>query len=1317
MAGHVHDHSEKPPVLKAKPGAPQKARAAREPGDPTSLRTPGAAPPPEPPRLPGSPGSLQRAEDPRLAPAAAARLSALQRAHGNQYVQRLLAEGAAAPQKAIPTTPEDGQPLSRPIRSDMEQRFGTALDDVRIHAGTDAATAARALGARAFTAGQDIYFAQGAFQPETPPGRRLLAHELAHTIQQREQPQGRQGLLEVAPPADPREAEAERAADAVAGPSPASGPVRLHPAPAPGVQGRLVQRQPEGAPAAGPTGPAAPTGGIGPQASGDFVIGLGGGLKVPKEEIDKAKRSGRLEKDLGALSLPGMKVKRLSLGVERDSGEIKGGHVSAELAIPWVKPVGGGVKYTVEASGKASLTAKAKIAVPALNEPQVVVTLKDGQLSGEVTLSAEDFKFRGLPKLKIPAASATVGIADGKLTGTGSASLEYTGLAKGDFSVEFKDGTPAGKGRVELTPDYLKGVAAGLEIAEGQLAGEISVPASKLQPPVPGLSISDGTIVLGVKNGALKGSGENIAFAYQGLGAGVLNFSIVKDHAEGSGTLELSIPGLAPVKGSLGYRDGRLSGKATITADKFPKALPVRGGSITVGVGEKGEVSGKGAVDINLFGIGEGSLVLGYDKGILDLGAEVVLRKIPILEEGRVKVGLKEGKLEGEGQIAIAPAQVPGLTGTLLVVYKDDRFSGKTRIGYARDKFAGEVELFLLQDEKGKMAVSGSGEVTARLTDWLTGKVHVDVAPDATTKIAGQLKADDVELFPAKKADRELFSVSQNIPLWAILVAVIRLRGGVRGGVGPGMLRGVTAEGEFSTEPGVEPSFSVTGELFIPAYAEAYIAFGAGLGLDVVIGELTGGIEAVGTAGIYGAVSVIPEIAYEGGNFSISGVATLAAGAKLKLGLQAWAEVEAFWITVWENTWQLAEWVWDVGPELALQAEMKYVFGRPEPPSFELKTSDIDADRLIQDAMPKDAPRGSGARDALKNTAAWKGALKAERKDASKIPPELAEKSAKAPTPKAPPPKPPRKSAPADLKSKDPAKTKEMLAKDLKEKGAPEKSKAPDKAHDERATKGFAELDRLAVKAKSDPEEPPEIARDLAALKAKYGFTTLTHRLEKDEWVVDAAMSPGREVRIPARVRKIREQIEGLVGTYSSLSPGAAASEAKVGDKVTPDHEPQDRLMLYVSGKREGAGSKKLLFIDQEAGRRKPLFEGTDVAGYSHGDGVCMNIASERHQKTRSYGTSPTKEMEDIQDEVESIEDNLSPSAAKATVTAARNRARRKAAGIVRDALDTDRDRVREIYGDMTWPDMTDEIKERALGNLRRVLSENKSRYPEAFEA
>lgn len=1039
-------------------------------------------------------------------------LKSLQQSYGNHYVQRLVSSSSSdlgdtpGGRNVIPSG--GSRPLDKPMRNEMEGRFGESFSNVRVHTDAAAGDAARNLGARAFTTGQDIYFGQGAYQPESPQGRGLLAHELTHTIQQRGSRPGTQQALEVVPPDDPLEQQAEQASHAVMRGTLPAAPSTISRSPVLRSGVSVIQRQPVATPPPPTT--------TGADASGYFVIGLGG-LKIKQEEIDRAKSRGTFRKDLSAMSLPGLKLKDLTLELNRSTGEIKSGRVVTEMTVPYVKfPGRGGPSIGIDKDGKASLDVKANLDIPALNNPQINITLKEGEISAEATIAADKLKPAGLPKLKIPRAAVTVGIAKGKLYGSGDVSLEYQGLATGDFNVSFKDGIPSGKGAVDLTPDYLKGTRTTLEVTDGKLKGDLTLPASKLSPPVPGLKITDGTVSVGMENSKLSGKGENITFEYQSLGAGVLNFRIAQDHLEGSGSLNLSIPGLMPVKGDIRYLGGRLSGKATITADKFPKGLPIKSGSITVLVGEKGEVSGKGSVGIELFGLGRGEFKFGYEKGIADLSAEVELQKIPALEAGRILIGMKDGKLEGEGEIGVAPKQIPGLTGNLLVAYKEDHFSGKAKLGYAKDKFAGNVELVLNQDEKGKMAVSGSGEVTARLTDWLTGKIHIDVLPDATTRIAGQLKADDVELFPEKKADRELFSISQNIPLWAILVAVIRLRGGVRAGVGPGRLRGITAEGEFSTVPGETPSFRVTGELFIPAYAEAYIAFGAGLGLDVVIGSLTGGLEAVGTAGVYGAVSVIPEIAYEGGNFAITGTATLAAGAKLKLGLQAWAEVEAFWITVWSNTWNLAEWVWDVGPELALQAQMKYVFGRPEPPTLDFKTSDIDAHKLIQDAMPKDAPKGSGAREALKNTAEWKGKLKEQRKDASKIPPALAEKQAKAPTPKALPPKPSKAAPPADLKAKDPSKVKEAAAKELKDKTAPAKGKEIDKSHQERWDKGMAALQKLADKSKGDPEDSKEIVNHLAGLKKTYGFTTLSHSKEGDKWIVDAAMSPGKKVVINA---------------------------------------------------------------------------------------------------------------------------------------------------------------------------------------------------------
>lgn len=77
-----------------------------------------------------------------------------------------------------------GQPLAPSMRALYESRFGRDFGDVRVHTGSAASEASRSINARAFTLGRDIVFDTGEYAPETSPGRHLLAHELAHTIQQ-----------------------------------------------------------------------------------------------------------------------------------------------------------------------------------------------------------------------------------------------------------------------------------------------------------------------------------------------------------------------------------------------------------------------------------------------------------------------------------------------------------------------------------------------------------------------------------------------------------------------------------------------------------------------------------------------------------------------------------------------------------------------------------------------------------------------------------------------------------------------------------------------------------------------------------------------------------------------------------------------------------------------------------------------------------------------------------------------------------------------------------------------------------------------------
>ncbi|NTU83536.1 MAG: DUF4157 domain-containing protein [Chloroflexales bacterium] len=77
-----------------------------------------------------------------------------------------------------------GQPLDPATRAFMEPRLGHDFGRVRVHAGPRAAEAARSVGARAFTVGRDVAFGTGQYAPGTAEGRRLLAHELVHTVQQ-----------------------------------------------------------------------------------------------------------------------------------------------------------------------------------------------------------------------------------------------------------------------------------------------------------------------------------------------------------------------------------------------------------------------------------------------------------------------------------------------------------------------------------------------------------------------------------------------------------------------------------------------------------------------------------------------------------------------------------------------------------------------------------------------------------------------------------------------------------------------------------------------------------------------------------------------------------------------------------------------------------------------------------------------------------------------------------------------------------------------------------------------------------------------------
>jgi hypothetical protein len=162
-------------------------------------------------------------------------IMAMQRNVGNRAVNTLLGHDSNSepPTSGIPRIVQSvinnsGQPLDPTTRMYMESRFGHNFGDVRVHTDSRATDSAEAMNAKAYTVERNVVFSQGRYAPGTNEGKRLLAHELAHVVQQ-----SRQGALAPRQEAQgPLETAARQAAQAaVAG----SGPVLVAGAAAPGV--------------------------------------------------------------------------------------------------------------------------------------------------------------------------------------------------------------------------------------------------------------------------------------------------------------------------------------------------------------------------------------------------------------------------------------------------------------------------------------------------------------------------------------------------------------------------------------------------------------------------------------------------------------------------------------------------------------------------------------------------------------------------------------------------------------------------------------------------------------------------------------------------------------------------------------------------------------------------------------------------------------------------------------------------------------------------------------------------------------------------
>ena len=749
--------------------------------------------------------------------------------------------------------------------------------------------------------------------------------------------------------------------------------------------------------------------------NGGFLIPLGRGLEISAQDIGPG--SGRVTVNLGERSqiLPGVHMRELRYDRRNGSARVLG-----DVTVPYLRArSGAGLQLDISEQGQVSLDATLRSDLPIFKNKTLQVSLDEqGNLSATLAIEPADLTPSGGMRNLSVSGGGNFTLASGKLSGSIEADLAYANLGSGHFSFAFtSEGRASGSGNFDFEQDYLNGASAALEVdEEANLKAEIAIPVSEIQTPIAGLSVTEGSVRFTMDNSTPGGGLEAVKFVYGGIGEAVVTANIRNGQFSGGGTFGVTLSELTNVDGRFTYQSGVLSGNVRINSRDFPRALRVQSGTITGTLQESGDLDFAGEAIINLGPAGTGQLRANKENGVVTIGTTITLENIPGLQSGQFSIDFSStGTVEGEGELQTDDSYIPGLSGRVLVRYADNLWSGETQIDYSREDpdLSGSILVRMRQTDEGALVISGEGELSAALFEGVEGSAGVVIDEEGNVTVTFAItQTDPYELFPERRQEREFLNISQNIPLFAgIVVAVIRIRAGVRAGVGPGQIRNSLITGTWEVSSEEPPDLSVSSEFYMPAFVEGYVAFGAGLGVDVLLGSLTGGIEAMATAGLYGAISVVPELTYQDGDWMFEGTATLAAGARLKLSLNAWAEIEALWITVWDRTWELASHTMNVGPDLVLSANIAMNLSNPSIPEITFDASDTDNRGLIDGAMPEDGPPSAGTRDAIENRAEWAG-RSVPGPEADSVPSDLAAQANESEDAPAAPARPPRRDGP-----------------------------------------------------------------------------------------------------------------------------------------------------------------------------------------------------------------------------------------------------------------------------------------------------------------
>ncbi|HXU72263.1 MAG TPA: DUF4157 domain-containing protein, partial [Polyangia bacterium] len=522
----------------------------------------------------------------------------------------------------------NGKVLPSSLRAELESRLGASFGDVRVHDDPEAASQARRLGARAFTQGQDVFFGDGKYDPSSPDGRRLIAHELTHVAQQAGAPAT--SAPTVSPSGSAVEREADRVSHAFADGARAGAPSL-----------EIRERAPAGTISRDDGGGAGGTPQkwdlhllqrtlplVATQLSGARDLGDG------RKQVDINQTLGPIRISSATFHSAGDSVDSGTLAASIDTGPFRGGSGS----------------LSVDRNGAVTGNLTLPVSVPGAVLKNVTVEVGADGFHGTANLSPQDLLSRDFPvqatDFVITVASSPAGGIDASITGGATVNVQ-NGMAAGAarMTAELHAG-PSGysfAATVQGNIDIL-GLQANVQATITFDGHNITITAGADIPVnLPGI---EGIAHVSYADGKLSVSGENVRFTIPQLSAVVFDDVRVED-GRLKAALHLGSPVSMPLPGG---------GTAALTAS----TLQIDGANVTgeatgtFSVGPGGAVALSGTVNVGYHGgqldgavtIGSAS-VPGLSVSGLTIGVQDLFRGNHYSVSGNVDVNLMNGLVQG----------------------------------------------------------------------------------------------------------------------------------------------------------------------------------------------------------------------------------------------------------------------------------------------------------------------------------------------------------------------------------------------------------------------------------------------------------------------------------------------------------------------------------------------------------------------------------------------------------------------------------------------------------------------------------------------